>query len=416
MAREYTVISADAHLDLPPEVWTYRVPAKWRHRAPKTFVMSDGSHAVVCDGSEPHTIGITRNVGVSFEEIPFQVPKFSEPVGNGTPQQRLQEQDRDGMDAEIMFTWANRMFEESKEPELYLALVRAYNEYLAEEYRSVAPDRLFPQGTIPTTGLEDAVRELEHCAKIGLKGVTLHTFPSGHGYPSPVDDRFWAAALDLNIGLASHGGGRLGGFGGGGKQREPVFNYPRVIKSAQNHKHDALDLLFSNQNGSTAGMAAMQMAYAGVFDRFPKLQIYFAETMAGWIPFCLFMLDDNYRRYQRMMRHFWGVGDLKRMPSEYVKEHTHWGTLYDPVGIQMRSAIGADRIMFASDFPHAAGDWPNTQKIIEHMFAGVPEDEKALILAENAIRFFHLDSSARKMSEGAKERQKAGMSADARAF
>lgn len=409
MIRQNLVISADSHLDLPPEVWTHRVPVKWRDRAPKTLEMSDGSHAVVCDGSAPHTIGITRNVGIPFEEIPFLVPKFSEPVGNGTPEHRLQEQDRDGVDAEVMFTWANRMFEDARDRELYLALVRAYNEYLAEEYMSVAPQRLLPQGTIPSTGITEALQELEHCAKLGFKGVTLHAFPSGHGYPSPQDDRFWAAALDLNIGLASHGGGRLGGFGGGGKHNEPVFNYPKVVKSPQNHKHDALDLLFSNQNGSTAGMAVMQMAYAGVFDRYPELQIYFAETMAGWIPFCLFMLDDNYRRYQPMMRHFWGVGDLKRKPSEYVKQNTHWGTLYDPVGIQARSAIGADRIMFATDFPHAAGDWPSTQNIVEEMFAGVPEDDKALILAENAIRFFHLDKRAGSTSK----RSVAGMSTDA---
>ena len=67
-------------------------------------------------------------------------------------------------------------------------------------------------------------------------------------------------------------------------------------------------------------MGVMQMAYGGVWDRFPDLQIYFAETMAGWIPFLLFMLDDNYRRYQPMMRHFWGLDDLKRKPSEYMKE------------------------------------------------------------------------------------------------
>ena len=59
--------------------------------------------------------------------------------------------------------------------------------------------------------LDDAVKELEHCASLGLKGVTLNTFPSGHGYPTPEDDRFWAAALDLNIALAKHGGGRFQG-------------------------------------------------------------------------------------------------------------------------------------------------------------------------------------------------------------
>lgn len=392
MARAYRVISADSHLDLNPDVWTHRVPAKWRDRAPKRVQLPNGSDAVVCDGGAPHTIGITRNVGVPFEQLPFVVPTFSEPVGNGTAEQRIQEQDRDGVDAEIMFTWVERMCRDAKDDALYLALISAYNEYLAEEYVPVAPDRLFPMGTLPTTGIDDAIRELEHCAKLGFKGVTVQTFPSGRGFPTPEDDRFWAAALDLNMALAVHGGGRFGGFGGSPAHRgDPVFKYPRVIQSADNHKEDALDLLFSN-TGAKWAMGVMQLAYAGVFDRFPRLQLYFAETMAGWIPFCLFMLDDNYRRYQPMMRHFWGVDDLERPPSEYMKQHTYWGTLYDPVGIQGRAAIGADRIMFATDFPHAAGDWPHSQRVIEEMFAGVPEDEKHMMLAGNAVKFFHLDA------------------------
>ncbi len=291
-----------------------------------------------------------------------------------------------------MFTWAERMFRDSKDNELYLGLIYAYNEYLAEEYMAVAPDRLLPQGTIPTTGIDDAARELDHCAKIGLKGVTLTTLPSGRGFPTPEDDRFWAAALDTRMALACHGGGRVGGFGGatGVHRGDPVFNYPRIIHSPDNHKSDALDLLFSNQGSKTA-LGAMQLAYAGVFERFPTLQVYFAETMAGWIPFCLFMLDDNYRRYQPMMRHFWGVDDLERRPSEYMKEHTQWGTLYDPVGVQGRAAIGTDRIMFATDFPHAAGDWPSSRPLIDDMFAGVPEGEKYAMMAGNAIKYWHLD-------------------------
>jgi predicted TIM-barrel fold metal-dependent hydrolase len=150
-------------------------------------------------------------------------------------------------------------------------------------------------------------------------------------------------------------------------------------------------LLFANQ-GSTNGMGVMQLAYAGVWDRFPDLRIYFAETMAGWLPFALFMLDDNYRRYQPMMRHFWGLSDLERKPSEYMKTHSLWGTLYDPFGVQSRDAIGTENILFSTDFPHAAGDWPNSWGIIDDMFQGIPEDDKYAMLAGNAIKYWHLDA------------------------
>jgi predicted TIM-barrel fold metal-dependent hydrolase len=47
--------------------------------------------------------------------------------------------------------------------------------------------------------------------------------------------------------------------------------------------------------------------------------------------------------------------------------------------------------MFSTDFPHAAGDWPNSQKVIDDMFVGVPEDDMQKMLAGNAVRFWHLD-------------------------
>ena len=69
-------------------------------------------------------------------------------------------------------------------------LVRAYNEFLAEEYMAAAPDRLICMGTIPITGLEDAMKELEHCAKLGFKGVKLERYPSGKSYPTPKTTSF----------------------------------------------------------------------------------------------------------------------------------------------------------------------------------------------------------------------------------
>src|SRR5439155_946389 len=63
---------------------------------------------------------------------------------------------------------------------------------------------------------------LEHCAKLGLKGVNLGVFPSGKAYPSPADDRFWAAAVDMKMPLTVHVGfDRLGP-----RASQPTFEYP----------------------------------------------------------------------------------------------------------------------------------------------------------------------------------------------
>ena len=96
-------------------------------------------------------------------------------------------------------------------------------------------------------------------------------------------------------------------------------------------------------------------------------------------------------RYMPMIHEYWGLHLLERRPSEYLKERNYWGTLHDPVGIKRRDVLGADKILWASDFAHAASDWPRSREIVEQDFAGVPDDQRRMMLAGNAIRFFHLD-------------------------
>jgi predicted TIM-barrel fold metal-dependent hydrolase len=166
--------------------------------------------------------------------------------------------------------------------------------------------------------------------------------------------------------------------------------YPRVIESTDNHRSDAIYQILSTNTTNTA-QGVIQLAYAGVWDRFPELQMYFAETYCGWLPATLWAADDNYRRFQPFNHHFWGLEELERRPSEYIRDHGSWGILYDPVGIRNRDPSTVDKLMWSSDFPHVAGDWPNSHATIEDMFVDVPEDEKQLILAGNAVRYFHLD-------------------------
>ena len=116
------------------------------------------------------------------------------------------------------------------------------------------------------------------------------------------------------------------------------------------------------------------------------------ETMVGWLKYALRQIDDHYERYKYMASDLYGIDWLERQPSEYLNDHCLWGFLSDPTGVSDRHAIGVHRLMWGSDFAHAASDWPNSRTIIEQDFAGVPEDERSMMLAGNATRFFHLDS------------------------
>jgi len=383
MARQYKVISGDGHIDLNPDVWRGRVADKWRDRAPKRVKMPNGSDAVVVDGGEPNTIGITRSVRVTHSDLAKQVPTFENSAGTGSPEKRVREQDQDGIDAEILFSQVSFVLRQAKEDDFYCELVRAYNEFLAEEYMAAAPDRLIPMGVIPISGVKDAVRELEHCAKIGLKGIKLDKFPSGKSYPTPEDDAFWKAAIELRMPLTNHNTGRFGTV------REPCLKYDKE-PGPDVHQREPLNYFFRFTNDAMAG--AVQMAFAGVWDRFPTLEMYWAETMIGWLEYGLWQVDDHYRRYMPMIHENWGLKYLERRPSEYLKDRNYWGFLHDPVGVRQRDCIGVDKLIWGTDFAHAASEWPNSIPIMEEDFSGVPQKEKHAMLVGNVVRYFRLDS------------------------
>ncbi len=386
--QAYRCISGDSHLEVDSKCWMHRVPEKYRERAPRLIRTATGGDAWVIEGQAAREVpsdlygGKGRNnwrpFGQTYEGTP----------GTGPAQQRVQEQDRDGLDAEVLYPaqvggpwlWRN-----IPDDDAYKAIVRAYNDWLAEEYCAVAPDRLIGLGILPMTHVGDAVAEMEHCAALGFKAVLLSAFPDNKGHPSRADDRFWAAAQDLGMPVTIHIElNRLGERAG------PLLRYPREDKETLKRLGSIGLAEQVSRFHRVGGLNAVQMVLDGLFDRFPNLRVYFAETHAGWLPFFLHMADLRYQRHYSWAETCLGFQPLKRLPSEYIREHIYWGFLDDPIGVEMRHHIGVDRLIWATDFPHQESDWPDSGAVIERIFAGVPPDETYRMVAANAVEFFQL--------------------------
>ena len=147
--------------------------------------------------------------------------------------------------------------------------IRAYNDWLAEEYCAVAPDRLIGLGVMPWTNAEDMVSEMEHCAKLGLKGVTLGVLPSAQGYPTPEDDRFWAAAVDMKMPITVH----VRFYRTGHRADQPTFKWPgagpEAVKKMRRTPFD-----WVTAYGLESALPMSQLMFGGVFDRFPDLNVF----------------------------------------------------------------------------------------------------------------------------------------------
>ena len=372
----YAVISADGHLETPPDGWLRHLPAAYRELAPRLVRLPEGGEAWIVEGLPLVHNGQNLAAGraLKVKGASYWEPDGRPAPGTGPATQRLREQDADGIDAEVLYppVFIGKLIEGISDRRAYLAMVRAYNDFLAE-YCAVAPDRLIGTAVMPITGLDDALAELRRVRELGLRATSLGMFPHGGGQPDPADDRFWEATLALGVRVAAH-------VSFGGRER---LN-PLLVASAT-ARFDLVTAMVSRTIPGPPALIATMVA-SGVFDRLPALEIYLAETNAGWMPEAFYMMDDSYALFRE-----WYGGRLTMRPSEYAARHFYFGIVRDPVALRLRDLLPADRLMWGSDFPHSVGSFPESRTWLDTIFAGVPDSMRRRILVENPCRFFGLD-------------------------
>jgi predicted TIM-barrel fold metal-dependent hydrolase len=379
----YRYISGDTHLEVPAQCWTCRVPEKYRDRAPRTVRLANGADGFLIEGSPVRENAFDLYGGKGREAWGPFGQTYESTVGTASAKDRLKCLDLDGMDAEVIFppvVTGPRAWRNVRDDDAYLSLVRAWNDFIAEEYAAEAPGRMFPVGVIPMAGVETSITEMHRCAQLGLKAVMLSAFPSGKGHPTPEDDAFWAESLKMRMPLTIHVDLDREGPRGG-----PLVVFPK--------KAGVADL--APQVGRFAqrgAVNAVQLMLAGVFDRFPDLRILMAENQIGWVPTFMTVADERYDRHLYWAQQLLGFEPLANgHPSDYIRRHILWGFQRDPAGVELRHWMGVENLIWGSDFPHQESEYPHSMSVIEQNFRGVPDEERHAMVCGNIARFLHLE-------------------------
>ncbi|MEV0128490.1 amidohydrolase family protein [Dactylosporangium sp. NPDC050688] len=370
------LISVDSHVVEPKDLWLKRLPQKFRHQAPQVESTEKGDWFVVPNtGMPPKPVGtegamintkingvITRATGYRFED---QRPGAYDPAA------RLLDQDSQGIEAEIVYPgWL--IVHSIPDFELKAACVRAYNEWLFEDFCSYNPDRLVGAAALPVGNgpIQPAVDEAYRWASHGAKTFLLPQSVPGKAWGDEHFEPLWAALEEIGLPVGFHqAAGQVAVFN---DKTTPGVFWTNAIG-----------------NKISLGWVFMQLVYGAVPERHPNLRFILVEGGIGWIAFQLNTMDHMFTDHHR-----WTVPELALKPSDYFNRN-FWATFEDDrPGILTLPLLDSKRLMWAGDYPHTEGNFPYAQEQVAYDMQGVDEATVRDITYNNAVNLFNLNLPA----------------------
>ena len=367
--NKYLMVSADCHANEPGSLWRDRIDSKFRDRLPHVEVDAKGEKWFIAEG-----VGKSRVRARMIGDVPREnsEDRLRGRVG-ADPKERIQDQLRDGIDAEIIFPNKGLMMFATKDAAFGMAQCRVWNDFAWEMYGEYN-DFMSPAAAIMTSEVELAIEEIKRVAKIGFRFLTLPCKPvfGGHDSRDPnynlaVYDPMWAAIEDCNLPITFH---------------VSTGRDPRVAR-----KEGGAVINYVSHSLSPTIEPVASLCGSGVLERFPKIRFAAVESGIGWVPWALDAMDEAYRKH-----HLWAYPKLKSLPSEYFRSNGAATFQEDRAGLELAEKWKlVDNFMWANDYPHAEGTWPHSAEAIEREMGHLSDDARAKILGLNAARMFKFD-------------------------
>jgi predicted TIM-barrel fold metal-dependent hydrolase len=367
----YTIISVDDHLVEPPGMFEGRLPASLQPAAPRVVETPDGHQVWEFEGQRHTQVGMNAVSGRRPESVTLEPTRFEDMrKGCWDIHERIRDMDINGVWASLNFPsmitgFCGRVFSAAKDPELGLAVTRAWNDWLHEEWWSPYRERIIPMGITWLADPAIGAEEIRRNAARGFVAVTLPERPHRVGLPS-LFTGYWDPIVDA---CAETGTVICLHVGSSGN-----YEIPAGAPALQ---------LGATMFGQLSLAACAEWLWSAYPARFAGLKIAMSEGGIGWVAMLLDRLDNIVDRSRYAGP---GFGDLR--PSEVLARNFWFCTIDDPSTIETRHRIGVDRIMVEVDYPHGDSTWPDTQRVIGDVWGHIPDDELRLMCHRNAAALY----------------------------
>lgn len=375
------VVDADTHVSEPPDLWTSRVPARYGDLVPRVVHSSRaGDHWMV---GGKHLFRVAQFAMAGWEDyVPSCPPTLAaaDPAA-WQPGARLARMDADGVAAQVLYPnlvgFFVGAFVELREPEVMLACVRAYNDFLAE-FAEPGPDRLLPLMMLPYWDLDACVAEMDRALALGHRGIVAAGRLDGVGLPplrDPHWDPLWAAAQERGLSMNFHIGFSA--------DADPL-NRPGDHTTRARFAETSAQAFMANMR------TLAELLCSGVLHRFPGLKVVSVESGAGWLPFFLESLDWQWVNNGAHRDH-----PERELPSAYFRRQA-WATWwFERDGLAATVERLQDNVLFSTDFPHPTSQSPGPassavapRTYVDETLGPVPEPVARKVLHDNARRVY----------------------------
>ena len=389
------IISVDDHVVEPAHVWQTWLPEKFRAdglRVERRGIghmkhIGGGAYEQTFDPDGPQAdcwvfgdvVYIQKrhvaSVGYSRDEMTMTPMTYEEMrPGCYDPKARVEDMKMNHTEASLCFPsfprFCGQTFTEHPDREMGLACVKAYNDWMVEEWCGDSDGALIPLIIVPLWDAELAAAEVRRNAERGVTAVCFSEVPAHLGLES-IHSGFWepffAACEETDMGIHMHIGS---------SSRMPATSPDAPVAVAAS-------LSFNNS------MASMtDWIFSGNLVKFPNLKLAYSEGQIGWIPYMLERIDNVWREH----RAWGGVKDtIPEPPSTYYYRNIYGCFFRDNFGLTALDVIGEDNVTFETDYPHTDSTWPDSKEVATKMVEGLTEQQIYKIMRGNAIRLLNLD-------------------------
>jgi predicted TIM-barrel fold metal-dependent hydrolase len=310
-----------------------------------------------------HHVDEMHNAGFRWDYRPGAKPRPT------TPELRIADLDRDGLDAEIVYgcLMINDLI---ANPELRAWANAIYNDWAVDFAKRSDPSRIFPLAIIPNNDPAVAAAEVRRCAGMGLKGGDLAFKRMSLPLYHRAWDALWQAAAECRFPISFHSTGFKGLRTPDTPQMEREYaTVWRLVRSAL-FQLDGMEVLVS-------------LLASGACERYPELRFVLGESGVTWLPYVFDRLDTEYEDRAREL-------GLSMKPSDYFRRQGYTTYQQDKYLEPIIPIVGEDNIIWGSDYPHPDSVWPESRRHIDANLAALPERVRRKITVDNVARLYAL--------------------------